>query len=45
VVWNEGRQGFLPAEGTADLGGDMRELFRLHPANTFLVKMSYWLNY
>jgi hypothetical protein len=44
VVWNEGRQGFLPAEGTADLGGDMRELFRLHPANTFLVKMSYWLN-
>ena len=24
--------------------GDVRDLLRLHPANTFLVKMSYWLN-
>ena len=44
VVWNEGRQGSLPIQGTADFGGDVRDLFRLHPANTFLVKMSYWLN-
>ena len=44
VVWNEGRQGYLPALGTQDFQGDVRELMRLHPANTFLVKMSYWLN-
>ena len=44
VVWNEGRQGSLPFQGTADFGGDVRDLFRLHPANTFLIKMSYWLN-
>jgi hypothetical protein len=45
VVWNEGRQGFTGAEGTNDVQGDVRDLFRLHPANTFLVKMSYWLNW
>ena len=44
VVWNEGRQGSVPFEGNGDFGGDVRDLFRLHPANTFLVKMSYWLN-
>ena len=44
VVWNEGRQGYVPVEGSADFTGDVRDLFRLHPANTFLVKMSYWLN-
>ncbi|HSQ28921.1 MAG TPA: DUF5916 domain-containing protein [Gemmatimonadaceae bacterium] len=44
VVWNEGRQGSRQGEGTADFTGDMRDLFRLHPANTFLVKVSYWLN-
>ena len=44
VVWNEGRQGFANAEGTATFSGDIRNLMALHPANTFLVKMSYWLN-
>ena len=44
VVWNEGRQGSRREEGTADFVGDVRELFRLHPANTLLVKVSYWLN-
>ena len=44
LVWNEGRQGYAGAEGTNDFPGDVRDLFRLHPANTFLVKMSYWLN-
>jgi hypothetical protein len=44
VVWNQGRQGFLGAEGTNAFQGDVRDLFGLHPANTFLVKMSYWLN-
>ena len=43
-VWNEGRQGYNGLEGTQDFRGDVRDLFRLHPANTFLVKVSYWLN-
>ena len=45
VVWNEGRQGVVGAEGTSDIQGDVRDLLRLHPMNTFLVKMSYWLNW
>jgi hypothetical protein len=44
VVWNQGRQGFIGAEGVNDFGGDMRELMKLHPTNVFLVKLSYWLN-
>ena len=44
AVWNEGRQGSTRVEGTNDFPGDVRDLLRLHPANTFLVKMSYWLN-
>jgi hypothetical protein len=44
LVWNEGRQGFDPAEGTNAYASDLRDLFRVHPMNTFLVKMSYWLN-
>ncbi|HEY6853423.1 MAG TPA: DUF5916 domain-containing protein, partial [Gemmatimonadales bacterium] len=44
VVWNQGRQGVLGAEGVGNFQDDMRDLFKLHPLNTFLVKMSYWLN-
>ena len=44
VVWSEGRQGSEPFAGTQAFTGDVRDLLRLHPANTFLVKMSYWLN-
>jgi len=44
LVWNEGRQGSTGLEGNQDFQGDVRDLFRLHPANTFLVKVSYWLN-
>jgi hypothetical protein len=44
AVWNHGRQGFAPREGTENFQGDVRDLFSLHPANTFLVKVSYWLN-
>jgi Domain of unknown function (DUF5916)/Carbohydrate family 9 binding domain-like len=44
VVWNQGRQGFNNIEGDRPFSGDMRDLFRLHPANTFLIKASYWLN-
>jgi hypothetical protein len=44
AVWNHGRQGYDGTEGTSSFGGDVRDLFSLHPSNTFLVKMSYWLN-
>ena len=44
VVWNEGRQGFANQEGFEGFRGDIRDLMALHPANTFLVKVSYWLN-
>jgi Domain of unknown function (DUF5916)/Carbohydrate family 9 binding domain-like len=44
LVWNEGRQGYNPAQGAGNFQGDVRDLMRLHPANTILVKMSYWLN-
>ena len=44
VVWNEGRQGYANQEGIGTFSGDIRNLMSLHPANTFLVKMSYWLN-
>jgi hypothetical protein len=44
LVWNEGRQGYASLEGTKDFPGDVRDLMRLHPANTFLIKASYWLN-
>ena len=44
AVWNHGRQGSLNREGDENFRGDVRELFSLHPHNTFLMKMSYWLN-
>jgi hypothetical protein len=44
LVWNHGRQGFDETEGNQNFQGDVRDLFKLHPANTFLVKVSYWLN-
>ncbi len=44
VVWNEGRQGDLPVEGIANFTGNVRDLFELHPQNTLLVKISYWLD-
>jgi len=47
AVWNQGRQGNAPVDATGrtqdDVGADLRELFRLRPANTFLVKASYYL--
>ena len=45
VVWNEGRQGSASGEGTTGFGGDVRDLMRLHPANTVLIKTSYWFNW
>lgn len=44
VVWNEGRQGFNNFDGADSFRQDVRGLLALHPANTLLVKVSYWLN-
>ncbi len=44
VVWTQGRQGSVGAEGSDSFAGDFGNLFRLRPDNTFLVKVSYWLN-
>ncbi len=45
LVWNQGRQGVVGQEGNGNFQADLRSLFALHPLNTFLVKVSYWLNY
>ena len=45
VVWTQGRALGTGAEGTRSFAGDLRDLFDLHPDNTFLVKMSYWLSW
>jgi hypothetical protein len=44
VVWTQGREGVVGAEGNANFFGDVSDLFRLRADNTFLVKLSYWLN-
>ena len=45
LVWTQGRDDFQPAVGPRSLSGDFRDLFDLHPNNTFLVKASYWFNW
>jgi hypothetical protein len=45
VVWQHGRQG--PPENTSmrqPWTRDYRELFDVHPDNTFLIKLAYWLS-
>jgi len=45
LVWTQGRQHRDGAEGPRSMSGDFRDLFDLHPENTFLVKASYWINW
>ena len=44
VVWSQGRQNSAGAEGTQGFRGDLSDLFDLQPDNSFLVKLSYWIN-
>jgi len=44
VVWSQGRIGSTGAEGSQSVRGDIGDLFDLHPDNSFLVKLSYWIN-
>ena len=43
VVWTQRRTDYAPLEGPRSLAGNLRDLFDLHPKNTFLVKASYWI--
>jgi hypothetical protein len=45
LVWTQGRQDVVGLEGSRSPGGDFRDLFDVHPNNTFLVKASYWINW
>jgi len=44
VVWQHGRSGFFDKNLGQPWTRDYRTLFDLHPDNTFLVKVAYWLN-
>ena len=44
VVWTHGREAFVPAAGTKGWSDEYSDLFALHPDNTFLVKLAYWLS-
>ena len=44
VVWSQGRRGFNGLEGAQSFRGDLSDLFNLPPDNSFLVKLSYWIN-
>lgn len=43
LVWQQGRADSRNP-GTFDGSRDVRDLFRTHPDNTLLLKMSYWFN-
>lgn len=44
VVWQQGRNEDDVNAGSFDGNRDVRDLFAAPPQNTFLMKMSYWLN-
>jgi hypothetical protein len=43
LVWAQGRSIGGPSDEFS-FGKDLKNVFDTHPANTFLVKMSYWFN-
>lgn len=44
AVWTHGREGFDPRFRDRSFGSEYNDLFALHPNNTFLLKLAYWLN-
>ena len=44
VVWAHGREDAGEQNQNRSWSQDYRDLFRLHPNNTFLVKVAYWVN-
>ncbi len=45
LVWTQGRQDAGSPYDTASFGTDLRRLFDTHPDNTFLLKVSHWLDW
>ena len=44
LVWTHGRGDYENTYAGQSWMTDYRDLFRLHPDNTFLIKVAYWLN-
>ncbi|HVE35155.1 MAG TPA: DUF5916 domain-containing protein [Gemmatimonadaceae bacterium] len=44
LVWAHGRNGPANSNMNQSWSQDYRDLFSLHPVNTFLVKLAYWMN-
>jgi len=46
LVWTQGRSNFAEGSefGEHDFSNNAQGLFNQHPANTFLIKVSYWIN-
>ncbi|MGH7482963.1 MAG: DUF5916 domain-containing protein [Longimicrobiales bacterium] len=44
VVWTHGRHDSRSDYSDRSWTGDYRDLFELHPDNTFLIKVAYWLS-
>ena len=45
VVWTQGRQDFENLAGTRKFSDDVDRLFRVRPANTFLIKVANWFDW
>ena len=45
LVWQQGRFQNVNQASEFDGREDFKELFSLHPNNTFLIKACYWFNY
>ncbi|MDB4899288.1 MAG: hypothetical protein JWN53_1096, partial [Gemmatimonadetes bacterium] len=44
AVWTHGRDGYIDRYVDRPWRAEYDDLFALHPANTFLLKLAYWLN-
>jgi hypothetical protein len=44
LVWTHGRQEVGDGNDRQSWSRDYRDLFALHPDNTFLIKVAHWLN-
>ncbi len=44
LVWAHGREDYANEHPEQSWMRDYREIFKLHPDNTFLIKAAYWLN-
>jgi hypothetical protein len=44
MVWTHGRQDQDNGTAHQNWSKDYRDLFSMHPNNTFLIKVAHWLN-